>query len=136
MRLRRARGLVNRWLFGLLWRHSLVYNQCWEDPAVDRKALGLGPADRVIVITSAGCNALDYALTGARVVAVDANPRQNHLLELKLAGIRSLDFEAFFELFGCGSSKHAREIYAAVRPELPDAARAFWDRHVELFVPE
>ena len=49
--------------------------------------------DRVLVITSAGCNALDYALLGAQVVAVDANPRQNHLLELKRAGIRALDCE-------------------------------------------
>ncbi len=77
-------------------RNSLIYNQCWEDPAVDRQALALTPADRVLVITSAGCNALDYALLGARVLAVDQNPRQNHLLELKRAGIRALDFESFF----------------------------------------
>jgi S-adenosylmethionine-diacylglycerol 3-amino-3-carboxypropyl transferase len=135
MRLGRARRLVDRWLFGLVWRHSLVYNQCWEDPAVDRKALGLGPADRVMVITSAGCNALDYALVGARVVAVDANPRQNHLLELKRAGIRRLPFDDFFALFGRGSSLRAREIYGTLRPCLPDDARLFWDREIRLFEP-
>ena len=31
---------------------------------MDREALGLTPQDRVLVITSAGCNALDYALVG------------------------------------------------------------------------
>jgi S-adenosylmethionine-diacylglycerol 3-amino-3-carboxypropyl transferase len=87
-------------LFNLVYRHNLVYNQCWEDPAVDHAALRLRPRDRVLAITSAGCNVLDYALSGARVVAVDANPRQNHLLELKLAGIRHLDFDDFFALFG------------------------------------
>ncbi len=132
----RPLGMLRRATFEAVYRTSLVYNQCWEDPALDREALALTPEDRVLVITSAGCNALDYALTGARVVAVDANPRQNHLLELKLAGIRSLDFAAFFELFGCGSSTRARDIYAALRHELPDAARDFWDRHVELFVPD
>ena len=50
-----------------------------------------------------GCSALDYALMSPhRVHAVDANPRQNALLELKLAGIRSLEFADFFALFGVG----------------------------------
>ena len=87
---------------------------------MDQLALQLTPDDRVLVITSAGCNALDYALSGARVLAVDVNPHQNHLLELKRAGIRALDFEPFFELFGSGGSPRAREIYAELRP----AARA------------
>ena len=53
--------------------------------------LELGPDDNVLVITSAGCNALDYALAGPRhVYAVDLNPRQNALLELKKAAIRAL----------------------------------------------
>jgi S-adenosylmethionine-diacylglycerol 3-amino-3-carboxypropyl transferase len=120
-------------LFDLIAGRALVYNQCWEDPAVDREALGLTPADRVLVITSAGCNALDYALLGARVVAVDKNPCQNHLLELKLAGIRALDYDAFFALFGRGGSGAAREIYQALRPELGEEARRFWDRRVDLF---
>jgi S-adenosylmethionine-diacylglycerol 3-amino-3-carboxypropyl transferase len=128
-------ALFQRSFFDLVWRHNLVYNQCWEDPAVDRQALDLNPSDRVLVITSAGCNALDYALLGARVVAVDANPRQNHLLELKRAGIRRLDFDAFFALFGEGGSPLARDIYATLRCELDDEARAFWDREIRLFDP-
>jgi S-adenosylmethionine-diacylglycerol 3-amino-3-carboxypropyl transferase len=77
----RASGWLGRRLFDAIHGQHLVYNQCWEDPAVDRQALLLSPRDRVLVITSVGCNALDYALTGARVLAVDVNPRQNHLLE-------------------------------------------------------
>jgi S-adenosylmethionine-diacylglycerol 3-amino-3-carboxypropyl transferase len=122
--------------FGLIYRHNLIYNQCWEDPAVDGQALDLGPRDRVMVITSAGCNTLDYALSGATVLAVDANPRQNHLLELKLAGIRALDYEAFFELFGSGGTRRAEEIYAALRPQLrDDDARRYWDEAIRLFDP-
>jgi S-adenosylmethionine-diacylglycerol 3-amino-3-carboxypropyl transferase len=130
----RAGGLGAR-LFDAVWRHSLIYNQCWEDPAVDRLALDLRPGDRVLVITSAGCNALDYALTGAEVVAVDANPRQNHLLELKRAGIKALGFQDFFTLFGEGGSPDGLDIYRALRPELPDPARDFWDREIRLFLP-
>lgn len=126
---------LRRGLFGWAWGHNLVYNQCWEDPAVDRRALRLGPADSVLVITSAGCNALDYALTGARVLAVDANPRQNYLLELKLAAVRGLHFEDFFELFGEGGSRRAAELYRAVRAYLSPAAAAFWDARWQAFDP-
>jgi S-adenosylmethionine-diacylglycerol 3-amino-3-carboxypropyl transferase len=124
-----------RWFFAAIHGRNLVYNQCWEDPAVDREALQLRPDDRVLAITSAGCNALDYALLGARVLAVDVNPRQNHLLELKRAGIRALDFGAFFELFGRGGSGRTRELYAALRPALPEASRVHWDREIRLFEP-
>ena len=121
--------------FKLVYRTNLVYNQCWEDPARDQEALDLGPGDRVLAITSAGCNVLDYALRGARVLAVDANPRQNHLLELKLAGIRTLSFEDFFTLFGEGGTPHARQIYASLRGLLSREAQAFWDRAIRLFDP-
>jgi S-adenosylmethionine-diacylglycerol 3-amino-3-carboxypropyl transferase len=127
------RSWLSRRVFEAVHGRNLVYNQCWEDPAVDRQALELGRGDRVLVITSAGCNALDYALTGARVVAVDVNPRQNHLLELKRAGLRELDFESFFVLFGEGGARHARDLYARLRPALPEPARAFWDREIRLF---
>jgi S-adenosylmethionine-diacylglycerol 3-amino-3-carboxypropyl transferase len=61
--------------FGFLYSRNLVYNTAWEDPAVDRLAMKLQPGDRVLVITSGGCNALDYALEAPQqVVAVDATP--------------------------------------------------------------
>jgi S-adenosylmethionine-diacylglycerol 3-amino-3-carboxypropyl transferase len=100
-------------VFNLVQRHNLVYNTCWEDPRLDRQALDLGPDDTVLVITSAGCNALDYALTGVKHVhAVDMNPRQNALLELKLAGIRHLDFGTFFQMFGRGRLPDGRPLHA------------------------
>ena len=34
-------GRVSRFAFDLVHRRNLVYNQCWEDPAVDQQALGL-----------------------------------------------------------------------------------------------
>ena len=87
-------------VFRFVHGNNLVYNTCWEDPRLDREALQLDSTDNVLVITSAGCNALDYVLNEPHhVYAVDMNPRQNALLELKLAGIRHLDFETFFDIF-------------------------------------
>ena len=102
---------IDQRLFDLVHRHNLVYNTCWEDPRLDRVALNLGPDDTVLVVTSAGCNVLDYALTAPRhVYAVDLNPRQNALLELQLAGIRRLDYERFFAFFGSGYLPDARAV--------------------------
>ena len=122
-------------IFDGLYSRSLVYNTCWEDPAVDRQALRLGAEDSVLVITSAGCNALDYALEGPRrIYAVDANPRQTALLELKLAGIRKLEFDDYFQIFGDGYHSRFRELYRQrLRDELSGFARSFWDRYGHWF---
>ena len=102
-------------VFDAIYSRSLVYNTCWEDPAVDRQALQLTPNDTILVITSAGCNTLDYALQAPRRIhAVDANPRQTALLELKIAGIRGLDFDDFFLLFGHGRHARFRDLYGDV----------------------
>ncbi len=124
-------------LFNAIYSRALVYNTCWEDPAVDRQALNLAPHDNILVITSAGCNALDYALTAPnRIDAVDANPRQTALLELKLAGIRRLDFDDYFALFGTGRHPRFRELYRdALRDALSPFARDYWDLHGRWFVP-
>jgi S-adenosylmethionine-diacylglycerol 3-amino-3-carboxypropyl transferase len=136
--LKRATTLGDRLdqrIFDAIYRRALVYNTCWEDPAVDRRALDLRPHDTLLVITSAGCNVLDYALCGVeRIHAVDANPRQTALLELKLAGIRRLDFEDFFALFGRGRAPRFDQMYAdALRQDLSPYARAFWDERIHWF---
>jgi S-adenosylmethionine-diacylglycerol 3-amino-3-carboxypropyl transferase len=122
-------------VFTAIYSRSLVYNTCWEDPAVDRRALRLTPSDTVLAITSAGCNVLDYALVGPhRIHAVDANPRQTALLELKLAGIRQLDFEDFFDIFGRGHHSRFRELFARrLRNELAPFARDYWERRIHWF---
>ncbi len=120
---------IDRRVFDALYATNLVYNACWEDPALDQVALELKPHHRVLTVTSAGCNALDYALAGPRVVhAVDANPRQNALLELKLAGIRALDHGDFFACFGAGAHPRFEVLYAErLRQHLTPFARRFWD---------
>ena len=125
----------SRRMFSLVHGHNLVYNTCWEDPRLDRAALDLGSDDSVLVITSAGCNALDYVLTEpAHVYAVDMNPRQNALLELKIAGIKQLEYEDFFAMFGLGRLPGVREIYEQkLRDLLTPWSQSYWDKHVRFF---
>lgn len=127
------------WVSGRVFKfvhgNNLVYNTCWEDPRLDRVALELGPPDNVLVITSAGCNALDYALCGPNhVYAVDMNPRQNALLDLKIAGIKTLDFDDFFQFFGEGYHPQARKLYRdKLRPALPAWSQEWWDAWIKFF---
>lgn len=132
------RDRIDHTVFNAIYSRSLVYNTCWEDPAVDRIALGLEPDDTLLVITSAGCNVLDYALAGPRRIhAVDANPRQTALLELKLAGIRHLDFEDFFALFGDGIHPRLADLYQrSLCADLSPFARRFWDERLHWFAPK
>ena len=123
--------------FKMVHTRNLVYNTCWEDPRVDRQALELSAEDSVLVITSAGCNALDYALAGAgNVHTIDMNHRQNALLELKLAGIKALDYEDFFALFGRGQLAGFERIYRrTLRPLLSESSQSYWDRNWSFFDP-
>lgn len=121
--------------FRFVHSNNLVYNTCWEDPRLDRQALNLGADDRIMMITSAGCNALDYALDNPKeICTVDMNPRQNALLELKVAAIRNLDFDTFFQIFGAGRLKEFPELYQDVlRKEIPEAFQKIWDRNLDYF---
>jgi len=127
------------WVSGRVFKfvhgNNLVYNTCWEDPRLDRVALQIQPSDNILVITSAGCNALDYALCEPNHVhAVDMNPRQNALLDLKIAGIKTLDFEDFFRLLGYGFHPDARRLYQRrMRPVMPAWSQAYWDRWIKFF---
>ncbi|MCE9629208.1 MAG: BtaA family protein [Planctomycetia bacterium] len=126
---------ISRRVFTAVHSNNLVYNTCWEDPRLDREALRIGPDDEVLVITSAGCNALDYALCEPRhVYAVDMNLRQNALLDLKKAGIKGLEFEDFFRMFGQGRLPGVRRTYEQkLRGLLPAPSQPFWDSRIKWF---
>ncbi|NER52946.1 MAG: BtaA family protein [Symploca sp. SIO1A3] len=129
---------IDNWLdlgFHSVHRNNLVYVTCWEDPRLDRIAMKLTKDDTVLVLTSGGCNALEYALDEPQhIYAVDVNPRQNALLELKIAGIRELDYSSFFQLFGEGHLANFKKVYQQqLRTHLSPFAQQYWDSHGSRF---
>lgn len=124
----------------MVFRHvhnsNLIYNTAWEDPRLDRQLMKLDASSRVVMITSAGCNALDYLLDNpAEIHAVDMNYRQNALLELKQALLRQGNFEELFEMFGFGSHAEYAFVYDRVRSTLSEPAQKFWDKRISFFNP-
>ena len=79
------------------------------------------------MITSAGCNALDYLLDDpAEIHAVDVNPRQNALLELKLSLLEHASYDDLWQAFGEGRHCGFDAVLGALGPRLSPASAAFW----------
>ncbi|KAK5992652.1 Endoplasmic reticulum mannosyl-oligosaccharide 1,2-alpha-mannosidase [Cladobotryum mycophilum] len=112
-----------------------IYAFTWEDARVDERLLKLGPDDKVLAISSAGDNILAYlAQSPARVHAVDLNPTQNHLLELKAAAYTSLPYEDFWKIFGDGKHPEFRKLLISkLSPHLSGRAFQYWLKNVHVF---
>ncbi|EMR66550.1 putative 3-amino-3-carboxypropyl transferase protein [Eutypa lata UCREL1] len=112
-----------------------IYAFTWEDTRVDERILKLKPDDVVLAITSAGDNILSYALQGpARIHAVDLNPTQNHLLELKVAAYSSLPYEDFWKIFGDGKHPEFRSLLVSeMSPHLSSRAFQYWLSNEHIF---
>ena len=123
------------WVFNQVHSKNLVYNTCWEDPRCDRELLEFDEDSNIVMITSAGCNALDYLLDNpAQVNCVDVNFRQNALLQLKKSTFRNTNHDTLFELFGKGVHNDVKTLYQdELRSELPDYAKGYWDKNINFF---
>ena len=110
------------------FNNEYIYAFTWEDPAEDQRLLNIGPDDVVFAITSAGDNVLAYALHRPRSIhAVDLNPTQNHLLELKVAAFTALPRDDVWKLFGDGRHANFRELLLSkLSPYLSSRAFQHW----------
>ena len=128
-------ALINK-LIEQVYFSGIVFNQSWEDPVMDREALQIvQDEDTVLSITSGGCNSLNLlCLKPKKMICIDVNPAQTYLMDLKLAGIRQLNYDDFFGLFGAEAPKHSKNLYySSLRSSLSPEARRFWDRNIDLF---
>jgi S-adenosylmethionine-diacylglycerol 3-amino-3-carboxypropyl transferase len=108
---------------------GVLYANCWEDPQLDRAAFGIGRDDVVFSITSGGCNALAFLLDDPRkVIALDVNPHQGYLLELKMTAFRTLTHGEMLGFFGVRPCPDRSGIYRhRLRASLTADAARFWD---------
>ena len=97
-------------------RYSLV----WEDSETLYQGLQLQPEDKVLVITSAGCNVLNCLLKNpAKVTAIDLNPVQNQLLRLKKYLILHFEHNVLSALLGLEKPETVAKTWQKVAPEMP-----------------
>lgn len=124
----------------LLTKHTqfgneYIYAFNWEDPRVDQRLLKIKENDVILAITSAGDNILDYLQANPRRIhAVDLNPNQNHLLELKVASFAALNYRDVWKIFGEGKHPNFRELLIShLSPHLSSQAFQYWLEHTDVF---
>lgn len=119
----------------LQFNGEYIYAFNWEDPKVDRQLLNITADDVILTITSAGDNVLDYVLESPRRVhAVDLNPNQNHLLELKIAAFTALSHADVWKIFGDGQHPRFRHLLISkLSPHLSSQAFQYWLEHASVF---
>jgi S-adenosylmethionine-diacylglycerol 3-amino-3-carboxypropyl transferase len=113
----------------------LFFAQVREDPRLEIEALAPLAGAKVIVVSSGGCTALSVLAAGAgQVTAIDLNLAQNHLVELKVAALRSLTMPEIMSFFGVARGAPERRIrtYRTITPLLSERATEFWDTHPQL----
>lgn len=111
------------------WFNSFIYNQIWEDPAVDLQALQVTPESRILTIASGGCNVLNYLTAHpAHITAIDLNPYHLSLTRLKLAAMKHLpDHASFYAFFGYADRDNNVELYNKyIQPHLEEELENFW----------
>ncbi|KAL8766819.1 MAG: hypothetical protein Q9209_006477 [Squamulea sp. 1 TL-2023] len=116
--------------------HDYLYSFTWEDPRVDQRLLQISDSDTILCLTSGGDNLLEYLITAnpRRIHAVDLNPNQNHLLELKVAAFQALSYADVWKLFGEGHhSDFRRLLVSKLSPHMSSQAFQFWMKHVGRF---
>ncbi len=111
----------------------LSYSFGNEDWSTEQKALQLKSTDRVVCITASGDRPLHLLLGNvAEVVSVDANPFQNELLRLKIAALRTWDYDTYLTFLGANHHKDRRELFNVLLSHLSETSVAFWKKHYAL----
>jgi S-adenosylmethionine-diacylglycerol 3-amino-3-carboxypropyl transferase len=109
---------------------KLIFTHNWEDPAVEESAFNLKPGATIFTITSGGCNAIGMLRFTPKIIyALDINPAQNWLMELKQAAFRQLSYPELLGFIGIRKEKRRWEMYSALQSQVSAEARNFWENH-------
>ncbi len=109
---------------------TLNYTACNEDWESERAALRITTDDEILCVTASGDRPLHLLLDNpAKVVAVDMNQTQNHLLGLKLAAIKTLDYGGYAGFLGLKPEPARRALGAKVLASCTPGVRRFWETH-------
>jgi S-adenosylmethionine-diacylglycerol 3-amino-3-carboxypropyl transferase len=121
-------------------RSELSFSQVREDSETDLRvveqlATTLDRPLRVLLVASGGCTALSLLSHSSiqRVDAIDVNPAQLHLVELRRSAITKLSIVEQLEFIGAtpATAMERLEYYRIVRSVLPSDSQIFWDERSE-----
>ncbi len=112
------------------------YANCWEDADILIKALDIKKDDAVLSIASSGDNSLSLLVHNPKiVVAVDLNPVQIALLELRIAAFKMLEYEEVLSFLGVTKSKNRLNTYKNLKSLLSEKSIEFFEQNLN-FIEE
>jgi S-adenosylmethionine-diacylglycerol 3-amino-3-carboxypropyl transferase len=118
---------------GVTWdKEEVLFSACQEDSTIELDAFGSLEGKRVVCITAGGGRVLNLLLARPReILAVDLNPAQNALLELKVEAMRRHDHDAYLRFLGVRPSEGRIATYQKLRKGLSADTRGFFDARLE-----
>jgi len=106
---------------------ALLQAQCWEDADTLLAALDVRPGETIISVGTGADNSLALLLGNpARVIAVDPNPAQVALCELKSHAYRNLGYGELLELVGSRTGGHREDLFKECLEGVTTEQQAFW----------
>ncbi len=110
-----------------------LYSADNEDTRSELRALAPSPNDLVVCVAAGGGRALSLlAADGGPFVAIDREPEQLHVLELKAAALDALRYERLRKFVGLDDDSYRLDTYAQLRGSLSPGARRYWDARARL----
>lgn len=113
----------------------LYFAQVREDNRVEREIARRFNSKNMVCIGSGGCTA--FSLLGGQtenIRAIDHNPAQIWLIELKRAAIMMLDREDFLRFIGVKQDQKRKQIFDMLSHLLTDEAKRYWIDNMHLVV--
>lgn len=111
-------------------RDAIVFSSCNEDSTSELRAFGPLDGKHVLCITAGGGRVLNLLLARPQLIwAVDLNPAQNYLLELKVAAMRAFEHDGYLRFLGVRPCSQRLSTYAGLRDQISEGAREFFDAH-------
>lgn len=112
---------------------KINYSACNEDSESERAVLRLTYKDTVLCITGSGARPLDLLIDNPKsIISVDFNSAQNHLLSLKIAAYKTLNYSEFCSFIGLTDDKNRKLLFEKLKPILTAEQQAFWDHNYAL----
>ena len=109
---------------------TLNYASCNEDWRSEWEALKISQKDTVLCIVGSGDRPMDLLPKGPRkIVSMDMNPVQNHLLRLKMAAMRELPYDEYASFLGLNEVQDREKVWGRLSKELPKGTRTFWENN-------
>jgi len=121
-------GLTKRVNFDII-----RYANCWEDADILLAGLAPAPGSKVLSIGSAGDNSFSFLVTDPElVVAVDVNPTQLFLIELKKVCIQNLEWEEALAFLGFLHSEDRLQCFQTLKSQLSSATRVYCESNLPM----